>query len=354
MRVGLDISAALTRRPTGVARYIERLAGELNPLPEVESLELFCRLSKLKYPERLLSWDTPDLKVLTGIPWLDHPQFERAALDLYHAPDLRLPAVALSCPIVVTIHDLAALERDDHASSRFLEQKREQYREAVARARVIVTHSSGVRTRVAGSLEVDPDCIRAVPLASGLGGLTPDRWRPVAKTPQTLLSVGGPSVRKGSDRILKLYEVWRQLGWQPEIDWVGDGDRDLAQELANGMATLGGQLRFHGLVSDAELSQLYANSDGVLLLSTTEGFAMPLLEAAIHGCPILAADSEIAREVIREGAIYFGAEPLEPSQEFLRPNVREYLRHTAYKVSSDFSWKRTATETCRAYRLALV
>jgi glycosyltransferase involved in cell wall biosynthesis len=89
---------------------------------------------------------------------------------------------------------------------------------------------------------------------------------------------------------------------------------------------------------DAELAWLYRNAAAFLTLSHAEGFNMPLVEAAIAGCPIVCSDLPIHREVAPADAVLVpaGAAP-EAIAHALREAVAGGRREReAYRVR--FSW----------------
>jgi len=67
----------------------------------------------------------------------------------------------------------------------------------------------------------------------------------------------------------------------------------------------------HFAVGDAELAALYRLADALLFPSKSEGFGLPLLEAALHRLPVFCSDIEPLREQLRETAVFFSpdAEP---------------------------------------------
>lgn len=58
--------------------------------------------------------------------------------------------------------------------------------------------------------------------------------------------------------------------------------------------------------TDAELAGLYEAAIGLLYPSRYEGFGLPLLEAMIHGCPVIASDASVLPEVGGNAALYAG------------------------------------------------
>jgi glycosyltransferase involved in cell wall biosynthesis len=116
---------------------------------------------------------------------------------------------------------------------------------------------------------------------------------------------------------------------------------------------LGGELRREGgdegghffmgdhlAVDDDALAGLYRLADALLFPSRSEGFGLPLLEAALHRLPVFCSDIEPLRDRLRETAVLFppDAEPARVAaiiQETLAasPAFRERKR-----VLGEFSW----------------
>ena len=60
-----------------------------------------------------------------------------------------------------------------------------------------------------------------------------------------------------------------------------------------------------GRVSDEELLRLYHQAECFIFPSIYEGFGIPPVEAMACGCPVLAADIPVLREVCADAADYF-------------------------------------------------
>jgi glycosyltransferase involved in cell wall biosynthesis len=63
-----------------------------------------------------------------------------------------------------------------------------------------------------------------------------------------------------------------------------------------------------GELEDADVSALYALCDGLFFPSRSEGFGLPLLEAALWRLPVWCSDLPVHREVIGAAAHWFGAD----------------------------------------------
>ena len=122
-----------------------------------------------------------------------------------------------------------------------------------------------------------------------------------------ILMVGTLEPRKGYTQALDAMELLWMSGNEYNLVVVGKQGwmmDDLCNRL-NRHRLLNKKLYWFKGVSDEALKRLYAAADGLLMASEGEGFGLPLIEAAQYGCPILARDLPVFREVAGEHATYF-------------------------------------------------
>jgi hypothetical protein len=60
--------------------------------------------------------------------------------------------------------------------------------------------------------------------------------------------------------------------------------------------------------SDAEIERFYGSATALVMASISEGFGLPIIEAAIHQVPSVLSDIPVFREIGGEGSIYFSLE----------------------------------------------
>ena len=77
----------------------------------------------------------------------------------------------------------------------------------------------------------------------------------------------------------------------------------------------GNRLRWYGFVDDDVLSFLYDNCTALIAASFSEGFGLPLIEAAHHKLPIIARDIPVFREVAGNHAYFFEKNTIEDIAE---------------------------------------
>lgn len=103
------------------------------------------------------------------------------------------------------------------------------------------------------------------------------------------------------------------------------------------------------------IEDIYAGVGLVVLLSSYEGFGLPVLEAQGMGIPVLCSDLPVLQEVGGEGAAYAVREDLHGvAQAMLRfiddPDYCETMRMRALKNIKRFSWDEAALETIHCYK----
>ncbi|MCX8255145.1 Glycosyl transferase family 2 (fragment) [Beijerinckiaceae bacterium RH AL1] len=105
-----------------------------------------------------------------------------------------------------------------------------------------------------------------------------------------------------------------------------------------------------GFVSDDDLASLFAQAICFAFPSRTEGFGIPLVEAMVHGAPIVSSDAASMPEVCGDAALY--ASPDDPAAWLAQitrlakdAGLRETLRAKGKARYPRFSWR----EGARAY-----
>ena len=135
----------------------------------------------------------------------------------------------------------------------------------------------------------------------------------LSKSP-TILMVGTVEPRKGHLQVLKACELLWMSGMNINLVIVGKNGwlvKNLEKRIKR-HNKFNPRLFWYQAISDEALQKLYEAADGLVMASEGEGFGLPLIEAAQHGCPILARDLPVFREVAGNHATYFsGNSPLQ-------------------------------------------
>ena len=171
--------------------------------------------------------------------------------------------------------------------------------------------------------------------------------RNLAKAP-TILMVGTVEPRKGHLQVLKACELLWIRGIKMNLVIVGK-DGWMVNKTAKRLKLhnrRNPQFVWYQNISDEALQRLYNAADGILMASVGEGFGLPLIEAAQHGCPILARDLPVFREVAGPYASYFSGTSALKLAGALRSWLRALKNNSAPQSSAMpwMTWKESADQ----------
>ena len=350
LRVGFDATPVISGR-TGIARYVTQLGLALEQTGvELRRFAVGRRTYRLppgtrhiRVPTRVVErwWRT--------VSW---PRIEQllGGAELVHATGLLVPRTGL--PLVVTVHDVAAVRHPELHPSRHVEQQRMQL-ELLERASVIVAVSQTTADDLA-HLGVAPQ--RLVVARLGATPLPEPSASRVGPAAGYLLTVGETSPRKGYPVLL---EALARARARIDLVIVGPAAGD-EERVRSTTAQLGLSGRVHrlGAVTDAELAALYRDAVALCFPSVAEGFGLPVLEAMAAGLPVVASDIPAARELTGDAALLNpGDDPGHWTEAIERivsdEALRTRLATAGLERAAEFTWGRTAAATLEAYRLAL-
>lgn len=295
-------------------------------------------------------------------------QVRRLAGDLLHSLQFVAP-LRLGCPSVVTVHDLAW-----QLFPRTVEQPRRSYYQlfvgpTLGRAAAVVANSEATAADVrrlhpatAGKVTVTPFGLAAWARdAARSEGGTPAPGRPGRPC---FLFVGTLEPRKNLEGVLRAYELFLEGAGRPAeacpsllfVGARGWGDSRLRPTMQRLQAA--GHLEVRDYCDPNQLWDLYRSAHGLLFPSLHEGFGFPILEAMAAGLPVLTADRGAMAEVAGEAALLVDpADPVDMAGGMARmawdPTLRASLVAAGCARARQWTWERTATETCAVYARVL-
>ena len=112
-------------------------------------------------------------------------------------------------------------------------------------------------------------------------------------------------------------------------------------------------------VTDSDLGYLYSWAEGFVSSSLMEGFGLPALEAMANGCPVILSDIPSFKEVCVDNAVYFNPYQNESLYQALKKITTESKKQREMRIASgilrsqQFSWRKTAEETMKAYESSI-
>ena len=259
-------------------------------------------------------------------------------VDLFHSPWIEGAILRSPCPMVITLHDLAALKRaSEHLRSGVRLHMRRLAAQRAVRAIVPTEAVAGDAVERLGlqseRIAVIPEAADPKMYARSESEVQAARAR-FALPERYLLWVGSlrhPDPRK---QVAQLAAAPREL----PLVLVGP-TRPWAHELRDVILT--------GEVGDDELAAIYSGAHALVLASEDEGFGLPAVEALACGTPVAACEVPALREVFGDRA------------EFVEPGDMRALIETAQRAVRPapepprWSWQDAALATWRVYSDAL-
>jgi len=309
LRLAVDARELLGQR-TGVGRYLTELLDvwQADPgwphrvtlvVPAPPPADLTTRYSRA-------AWEVEPAG--TAGTWWEQARLPRAVrrlgADVLFCPAYTGP-LRLSCPMVITIHDLSYFAHPEWFSWREGTRRRWLTRAAAGRAAAILTDADVTAAEIVERLDVSRARVQAVPL----GAPAPSRQGAARREP-IVLYVGSLFERRRLPDLVQAFAAIAVDHPAARLVLVGQdrsrrGIDPIALAGRHGIAT---RVEWHPYLPEADLAALYARARVFAFLSEYEGFGLTPLEAMAAGVPPVVLDTPIAREVYGEAATYVTAD----------------------------------------------
>lgn len=307
----------------------------------------------------------------------DYPAWLKARAedyDVFHIVDHSYSQLVHVLPAkrtIVTCHDLdtfrCLLEPRLEPRPRWFRAMVRRILDGFLRAAHVIAVSGATRDRLLGHNLFSPERISVVwngvhPSCSHLPSASSDVKAAELMAQRSrdtvwLLSVGSTMPRKRLDVLLRLFaEVHRSM---PQACLVRVGG--LTAELLR----LAGELKIeHAILSlpylePDILSAVYRRSTLLLQTSEAEGFGLPLVESMASGCPVVASDIPVLREVGGAAISYCPVGDIGAWSRAVadlvherteQPESWERRRESGVAQAAHFSWAENARQTVLIYQ----
>jgi glycosyltransferase involved in cell wall biosynthesis len=281
------------------------------------------------------------------------------SVDLLHAPANIAPA---RCPLptVLTLHDVnvfsvVAPPSVSGTATRVL------MRLSFLAADAVITDSEWSATEIRHLLPSVDTPLTVIPPVGRRPSSAPEPQMPTAfdgpPVRPMLLTGGNRLPHKNWDGLLRaLARI--PVADRPLLVITGSGGKD--DPLVPAVRSLGitGDVILAGWTTPGELEWLYENAALFVLPSRYEGFGLGVLEAMERGCPVLASDIAVLREVGGAAARYVNSS----DPDVLAEGIRDLLHDTAGRArmsvaglarAASFSWEASARSTWAVFESVL-
>jgi glycosyltransferase involved in cell wall biosynthesis len=295
------------------------------------------------------------------------------AFDVFHIVDHSYSQLALQLPpsrTVISCHDLDAfrclLEPASNPRPWWFRAFTRRILDGFRRVAAVICGTHAVRDELLAYRLIEPARVTVIPIGvdpacTAFSDLSSDAEAAalLPAGPAYLLHVGSTVSRKRIDILLRVLESVRPLYPGLRLVRVGGPLTASQQTLAEKLGVAGAITTLPAISKDV-LAAVYRRAALLLQPSDAEGFGLPVIEAMACGCPVLASDLTVLREVGGAAAEY--CPPGSPS-EWSRATIRlleererdparwESRRRAAMERSNFFTWMSAAEGTAAVYRM---
>ena len=357
MRIGID-ARELCGKPTGVGRHLSGLlrAWSTDAAASTHTFVLYAH-EPVATPMR-----NAEMRVIPGSPGTRWEQFALPQatrldfLDVFFAPGYTAP-LRMSTPIVVLVHDISFAAHPEWFRWKEGVRRRLVTRWSTHHAKLVLTVSEGARREILSHFGLPENRVRCIypgviSLQRYAGSEEQD---PAYVREPMVLFVGSVFNRRHLPDLIHAFTPIAKKHAAARLEIVGDNRTHPHEDLAAIAAAAGiaSQVSIRPYVSDAELAGLYGRARAFALLSEYEGFGHPPLEALGSGVPSVLLETDVAREVCGDAALYVANGDIAGTTAALSrllfdEAARQRVLDAAPAVLARYSWTRAAAETLAA------
>ena len=306
-----------------------------------------------------ITGDSPPIRIGIESTWLAF-EASRRPLHLVHHVANSIPHVRTR-PAVVTIHDLQPIVRPRDMGRVKGAYLRRRLRPAARKARVVTTPSEYTRRLLIDRFELDEARVIVVPAP-----LFPQEMGIEADDGTDASGIEGPFFLYAAityphkNHLMLLRAFARVARSHPSVSLVLTGGRGAGEDaVLSEVGRLGLSDRVHrlGRIPRADLDNLFRRSVALTFPSRHEGYGLPVAEAMVLGCPIIASNATALPEVVGNAGILLDPDDVDGWADAMErvlqdEGFRRELVAAGRERGHSLSPARTASRLVGAYRLA--
>lgn len=267
--------------------------------------------------------------------------------DLSHFLSQYTP-LAAPRPYAITVHDLIHLRFPQFFKSKVGPYYQTAVRFASNRAARVITDDERTVTDLQRFLGVEKARVRVIAL--GADDVFFGEIEPFCPPRPYIIYAGNHRPHKD---LPTLFAAWAGVPSDIALDLYVTGVDDFG-DLHLQYCRTEGRIIAVGNVSEMQLASYYAGARALVHPALREGFGLPMLEAMVVGCPVIACEDAIPG-VLRDVALTFPARDVAAARAALvrvlrDEGLRRALVNQAQVRARAFTWDRCARETAEVYR----
>lgn len=351
----------------GIGQYELQISSRLKQTIEVKSSVVPIQPVPIPkvFHKKILFWDVASF-VTNNPMWVSSPRHSFSTIHFSHqfmgvaVPFLKLRSALLrqKTKIIITVHDLYDLET---YRNPLLTEFRPNWKWAdrfsnylmlkgISLSDRIIVDSNATRDTVIRILPKVREKVSVVYLGWNGPGTRTKNEATGKRKPNQLLYIGSLHPRKNIVTLANAVALLKNQGINVHLVVAGASRTSSipASILDNPNVELLGE------VTSFQISELYQTSSIFVLPSLSEGFGLPLVEAMGFGCPIIASDIPVFREIAGDAIVYVSPKDIIGWAAAIKnllqhENLRTAMAEQGKILSEKFNWETTFRETLAIY-----
>lgn len=347
MKVRVEISSLATPHQSGVASYTRLLVRALDERSDIQTLGHFFNFLH-RQPQPKLITNKLASEVNTLFPLRIYTKLQSHGLapafdtllsnvDLTIFPNFATWPTTKSALSATVVHDLTYLYYPELVEAKNLQHLRRVVSRTIKSADFIITVSESVKSEIVKEFHIEPSrCIvTPIPPESSFAvrcsndDLHNLRNKYSLGKKKFILFLGNFEPRKNLKVLVDAY-VQLPDSFRKEYSLILAGGKgwknDETQRALDDAIHSGADIKHIGYIDDADRPALYQAASLFVMPSLYEGFGIPVLEAMLSGCPVVASDIPVLRETGGNAALY------------ANPNDSNDMAKVIQKALSDFPY----------------
>jgi glycosyltransferase involved in cell wall biosynthesis len=256
-------------------------------------------------------------------------------------------------PVILTVYDLI---HEKLYKTYKLSKNNKWKEEAIKSADHVICISKNTQSDLLNFYDIDKNKTSVIHLATDikLTSIDLEKYNLIFKK-KFILYVGERSRYKNFINLIKAFSSSNSLINEFNIICCGSESFSNEEKSFFSKNNLKVDTIQHITATDAQLNYLYKNATAFIFPSKYEGFGLPAIEAISLGCPVLASDIQIFREILGNNVIYFNPNDIHSIKKALEENLfsKKKLKDFSIKGlehSKKYSWEKCAQKTLDVYK----